>query len=101
LSEQNERTHRDFPGREEMFERYKTLPGGPEKDRLKADINELDKRIKVWPLNLKKHVCTANPTDVIVQLSVAAEMMKEEIRQFHVDHMSEGRGEDMAAWNTP
>ena len=40
-------------------------------------------------------------TDAIVQLSVAAEMMKEEIRQFHVDHMSEGRGDDMAAWNTP
>lgn len=42
-----------------MHERYKTLPGCPEKERLKADINELDKRIKVWSLNVK-HVCGEN-----------------------------------------
>jgi hypothetical protein len=37
----------------------------------------------------------------MLQLNVAAEMMKEEIRQFQVDHMSEGRCEEMAEWGTP
>lgn len=78
--ELNERTHRDFAACEDMTARYKLLPAGSEKDVLKAQINQLTMRIK---------------------LSVAAEMMREEIRQFHVELMGDRRDDDVAPWKTP
>jgi hypothetical protein len=44
---QNERTHRDFAACEEMTARYKSLPTGSEKEALKAQISQLNMRIKV------------------------------------------------------
>jgi hypothetical protein len=37
----------------------------------------------------------------LAQLSVAAEMMREEIRQFHVELMGDRRDDDVAPWKTP
>jgi hypothetical protein len=37
-------------------------------------------------------------SQAMLQLSVAAEMMREEIRQFHVDQMSEAAVDGMEAW---
>jgi hypothetical protein len=34
----------------------------------------------------------------VLQLCVAAEMMREEIRQFHVDNMTEAAEDDMKPW---
>jgi hypothetical protein len=65
---QNERTHRDYATREERHARYQTLPAGQEKERLKMEIRDLDR---------------------IIKLCVAAEMMREEIRQFHVDNATD------------
>jgi hypothetical protein len=39
--------------------------------------------------------------DGVMQLDVAAEMMREEIRQFHVDNMSVGTGEETQPWKAP
>ncbi len=35
------------------------------------------------------------------QLSVAAEMMRKENRQFHADHMSEAAEDGMQSWKAP
>jgi hypothetical protein len=34
----------------------------------------------------------------LLQLCIAAEMMREEIRQFHVDKMTEAAEDDMQPW---
>lgn len=81
--EMHERTHPEFSSLEEKMQRYRALPRGSvdqEKNRLDTEIRQLAKSIK---------------------LSVAAEMMREEIRQFHVDHMSEAAEDGMESWKAP
>ncbi len=102
---QNERTHPDFASREEKLEQYKSLQAcvaDDEKARLKTEITQLTTRIKVtilFALNLNENVRLL--ADGMTQLDVAAEMMREEIRQFHVDNMRAGTDEEAQPWKAP
>jgi hypothetical protein len=87
------------------LEQYKTLQArvaDDEKTRLKTEIAQLTTRIKVTILFALKLVESARVhADGMMQLDVAAEMMREEIRQFHVDNMSVGTGEETQPWKAP
>ncbi len=87
------------------MEQYKTLQArvaDDEKTRLKTEITQLTTRIKVnilFALKLDENVRVL--ADGMTQLDVAAEMMREEIRQFHVDNMRVGTDEEAQPWKAP